>query len=147
MFLSRASVIAATAVAAFTFGSLAPLPASAQAAGAPQTSPATEKDVNVYSMMGAINICVLSANQVPLSKSMPATLDMIVTTLTSLHGGVIQGANDNKKLDTNQLANGTLINVVPRVKSICYDKLVAADKKSIDDTMAQIQKALKGGGK
>jgi hypothetical protein len=100
--------------------------------------------VNIYNQMGAINICVLATKQVGLDKSLPANLEMIVSTLNFVHGGIIQGANNNKKLETNQLANGTVFGVVPRIKQMCYDKFTATDKKTVDDLMAQIQKALQG---
>lgn len=127
---------------------MASVPAMAQSAPpappAPATRPASDRDVNVYNQMGAINICVLATKQVGLDKSLPANLEMIVSTLNFVHGGIIQGANNNKKLEANQLANGTVFGVVPRIKQMCYDKFTAADKKTVDDLMAQIQKALQG---
>lgn len=133
---------------------MAPAPAMAQTAPpappAQATRPATDREVNIYNQMGAVNICVLATKQVSLDKSLPANLEMIVSTLNFVHGGVIQGANNNKKLEPNQLANGTIFGVVPRIKQMCFDKFSATDKKTIDDLMAQIQKALQGrtgGGK
>jgi len=126
------------------------MPVMAQAAppagAAPATRPASERDVNIYNQMGAINICVLATKQVGLDKSLPANLEMIVSTLNFVHGSIIQGANNNQKLEPNQLANGTVFGVMPRVKQMCYDKFNAQDKKTIDDLLAQIQKALKGQG-
>lgn len=150
----RVSPFAVTAAAVLTAGSVASVPAMAQSAPpavpAPATRPASDRDVNVYNQMGAINICVLATKQVGLDKSLPANLEMIVSTLNFVHGGIIQGANNNKKLEANQLANGTIFGVVPRIKQMCYDKFTATDKKTVDDLMAQIQKALQGqpgGGK
>jgi hypothetical protein len=152
----RVSPFAVSAAAVLAAGSMAPLPAMAQAAppavggAAAASRPASDRDVNIYNQMGAVNICVLAASQVGLDKSLPANLEMIVSTLNFVHGGIIQGANNNKKLEPNQLANGTVFGVVPRIKQMCYDKFSAADKKTVDDLMAQIQKALKaptGGGK
>ncbi len=117
---------------------------------APATRPASDRDVNIYNQMGAVNICVLATKQVGLDKSLPANLEMIVSTLNFVHGGIIQGANNNRKLETNQLANGTVFGVVPRIKQMCFDKFTAQDKKTIDDLLAQIQKALRNpssGGK
>jgi len=129
---------------------MAPAAVMAQAAppavAAPATKPATDREVNIYNQMGAVNICVLATNQVGIDKSLPANLEMIVSTLNFVHGGIIQGANNNAKLQPNQLANGTVFGVVPRVKQMCFDKFSAADKKTIDDLMAQIQKALQGQG-
>lgn len=146
----RLSPFALTAAAVLASGAMAPLPSLAQAAappavgGAPATRPASDRDVNIYNQMGAVNICVLATKQVGLDKSLPASLEMIVSTLNFVHGGIIQGANNNKKLEANQLANGTVFGVVPRIKQMCFDKFTAADKKTIDDLMAQIQKALQG---
>lgn len=146
----RLRPFALTAAAVLASGSMAPLPARAQAAApggaAPATRPASDRDVNIYNQMGAVNICVLATKQVGLDKSLPASLEMIVSTLNFVHGGIIQGANNNKKLEANQLANGTVFGVVPRIKQMCFDKFTAADKKTIDDLMAQIQKALQGQG-
>ncbi len=127
---------------------MAPVSVMAQTAPpappAPATRPASDREVNIYNQMGAINICVLATKQVGLDKSLPANLEMIVSTLNFVHGGIIQGANSNKQLEANQLANGTVFGVVPRIKQMCYDKFTAADKKTVDDLMAQIQKALQG---
>lgn len=120
--------------------------AAPPAVGAATSRPASDRDVNIYNQMGAINICVLATKQVNLDKSLPASLEMIVSTLNFVHGGIIQGANNNKKLEPNQLANGTIFGVMPRVKQMCYDKFTAQDKKTVDDLMAQIQKALQGQG-
>lgn len=133
---------------------MASVPVMAQSAPpappAPATRPASDREVNIYNQMGAVNICVLATKQVSLDKSLPANLEMIVSTLNFVHGGIIQGANNNKRLEPNQLANGTVFGVVPRVKQMCFDKFSAEDKKTIDDLMTQIQKALRGqsgGGK
>ena len=146
----RVSPFATAAAAVLAAGAMAPAAVMAQSAppavGAPATRPATDRDVNVYNQMGAVNICVLATKQVSLDKSLPANLEMIVSTLNFVHGGIIQGANNNKKLEANQLANGTVFGVVPRIKQMCFDKFSAADKKTIDDLMAQIQKALQGQG-
>ena len=132
------------------FALAVPQAPSRPASSSTPTRSATDRDVNVYNQMGAINICVQATKQVGLDKSLPANLEMIVSTLNFVHGGIIQGANNNKKLEANQLANGTIFGVVPRIKQMCYDKFTATDKKTVDDLMAQIQKALQGqpgGGK
>lgn len=151
MFLPRLNRIAAatvvTAVAAVAVGSLAPLRGLAQGAPAAQAGagvrPATERDVSIYVQMGAVNVCVLSAQKVGLDKSLPAATESIVFVLNGAHGGVIQGANNNQKLTPNQLANGTVFQMVPRIKQLCYDKLASEDKKKVDDVMGQIDKVIK----
>jgi hypothetical protein len=144
--LLRIKCIATAAVAVLTAGSLAALPAKAQTpaagGGAMATKPATPMEVNIYNQMAAFNICALAANKVPLEKSLPASIEMVVTALNFVHGGIVQGANNGKKLDMNQLANGTAFSIVPRVKQMCFDKFSSDDQKKINDLMAQIQKAL-----
>lgn len=107
------------------------------------TRAASDREVNIYNQMGAVNICVQATKQVGLDKSLPANLEMIVSTLNFVHGGIIQGANNNRRLEPKQLANGTVFGVVPRIKQMCYDKLTAVDRQTIDDLMSQIQKVLR----
>lgn len=130
------------------FGSLmgAPVLAQAAAPAAAATKPATQQDLDVYSQMGAINICVLNSNKVGLDKSLPAATDMVASVLMGFHGGVIQGANNNQKLNNNQLANGAIINLAARVQVLCLDKLSEVDKKTITDILAQAQKQFAGQG-
>jgi hypothetical protein len=142
----RVQWVATATVAVLATASANPLPVQAQApaAGTAATKPATALEVNIYNQMGAVNICSLATNKVPFDKSLPASIEMIVSTLNFVHGGIVQGANNNSKLEVAQLANGTAFSVIPRVKQICYDKFTAEDKKKIDDLLAQIQRVLKG---
>ena len=151
MLLSRFNPIVATSVAtalaAVAVGSVAPLPGLAQGApsakGAVGTTPATERDVSIYVQLGAVNTCVLSSMKVPLDKSLPAITESIVYVLNGAHGGVIQGANNNQKLNPNQLANGTVFQMMPRIKQLCYDKLTAEDKTKVDGVITQIDNVIK----
>jgi hypothetical protein len=137
----------ATALAAVAVGSVAPMRGLAQAAPSAQaaagTTPATERDVSIYVQLGAVNTCVLSSMKVPLDKALPAITESIVYVLNGAHGGVIQGANNNQKLNPNQLANGTVFQMMPRIKQLCYDKLTAEDKTKVDSVITQINNAIK----
>ena len=148
MISTRLRTLVALLAGSLAFGSLGTPAAWAQAkapaAAAPAAKPATQQDLDVYSQMGAINICVLNNVKVGLDKSLPASTEMMVSVLLGMHGGVIQGANNNQKLSNNQLANGAIINLAARVQGLCLDKLSDADKKTITDIIAQAQKQLNG---
>jgi transcriptional accessory protein Tex/SPT6 len=44
------------------------------------------------------------------------------------------------KLEAEQIANGTIMQIVARVKQGCYAKLTATDKKFVDDVISELEK-------
>jgi hypothetical protein len=116
----------------------APVMAQAQAAS---TKPATQEEVATYSTMGAVASCDLAVRQqVPLTKSLPATSAMVAYILSARHGSEIQGVS-NGKLSNEQLIQGSFIQIVGGVRRGCYDKLGADDKKEVDQIISQVEKA------
>ncbi len=139
LFRSRLAFLAAAASLLVT-GPLAAQRAMAQGAPAVATKPASQQDVNVYSQMGAINVCVLNTSKIGFDKSLQASLEMIMPVLEGLHGGVIQGVNNGNKLSRDQLVNGMGAQILLRVQQMCGSKLSAADKKTLDGVVSQIRK-------
>ena len=60
--------------------------------------------------------------------------------VTNRYGSQVAGAG---KLSTEQIANGSIIQIVARVKQGCYDRLTAADKKFVDGVLSEVEKAAK----
>lgn len=92
--------------------------------------------------MGAFSSCSLAIDQkVPLQKTVGSNINMVAFVLRELHGSLIADVGRNKLSDT-QLTNGAAADVIVRIKNLCYTNLDAADKKFLDDNIAQIQKQL-----
>jgi hypothetical protein len=133
------STLLALAASSVGLVTLPVAPALAQAVAAPK--PATQDEVATYSTMGAVASCDLAVRQqVPLSKSLPATSAMVAYILSTRHGSQIQGVSTSK-LSNEQLIQGSFIQIVGGIRRGCYDKLSAADKKEVDTIVSQVEKA------
>jgi hypothetical protein len=117
------------------------LPMSAFAQGGPKKVPATQAQMNVYTSMGAVNICALNAESIPFDKSMLASVEMILSTMNALHGDTMQGANDGKPLERQLLANGSIIEMTMRVDAMCGKNFKGEDKKRLSEIISQIKDA------
>lgn len=144
-YVSRVSHAWLAAAALALCSALTPAAAQAQsappAAGTP-TKPATRQDVAIYSQMGAFSSCSLAIDQkIPLQKTIGSNINMVAFVIRELHGSIIADVGSGKLSDT-QLTNGAAADVIVRIKNLCYTNLATADKKFIDDNIAQIQKQI-----
>jgi len=90
-------------------------------------------------LAAAVTVCELAVeDKVPVQKSVIANAKAVTFLVTNRYGSQVVGAG---KLEAEQIANGTIIQVVARVKQGCYDRLTAADKKFVDDVLSEVQKA------
>lgn len=142
MFRSHHAWLAAAALA---FTTALPMPeAHAQATGG-SGQPASLELMSDLALAGAVNVCELAIeNDVAVQRGVLSTAKAITYVVTSRHGSQVDGAG---KLDAEQIANGTIIQIVGRIKQGCYSKLAAADQKFVDDVLAEYQKAVKEKGK
>lgn len=97
--------------------------------------------MNDLALAAAVNVCELAVeDKVPVQRTVVSTAKAITYVVTSRYGSQVAGAG---KLEAEQIANGSIIQVVGRVKQGCYDRLATADKKFVDDVMAEYEKAVK----
>jgi hypothetical protein len=133
--LSAAAIALATVPLA-TGLSAAPARAQAQPAAG---RPASLELMGDLALAAAVTVCELAVeDKVPVQKSVIANAKAVTFLVTNRYGSQVVGAG---KLEAEQIANGTIIQVVARVKQGCYDRLGAADKKFVDDVMSEVQKA------
>lgn len=133
-----ASAFGATALAgaAAVIGGAAVIgaPGLAQSA-APAGKPATLETMNAMALAAAVNVCELAVEQkVPVQTAVISNAKAITYVVTATNGSQIAGAG---KLEANQIVNGTIVQIVGRVKQGCYQKITAADKKFLDEVIAQ----------
>lgn len=130
-FGSRALAQAAALVGA---AALAGAPVLAQTA-APAAKPASIETMNSMALAAAVNVCELAVEQkVPVQNAVISNAKAISYVVTATNGSQIAGAG---KLETSQIVNGTIVQIVGRVKQGCYSKITTADKKFVDDVIAQ----------
>jgi hypothetical protein len=116
-------------------GAQTPPPAAAAA------RPAPVELMNDLVLTAAVNSCELAIeDKMPIQRAVISNAKAITFLVTNRYGSQVAGAG---KLTPEQIANGTIIQVVGRVKQGCYPKLSAADKKFIDDLIGEIEKASK----
>jgi hypothetical protein len=129
------------ASAAFTLATALPLPAAAQAqAGA--AKPITQEAMNDMALAAAVNVCEMAVeDKVAVQKTVLATAKGMTFVVTNRYGSQVAGAG---KLEPQQIANGSIIQIVGRVRQGCYDKLSAADKKFVDEILSEYTKATQG---
>ncbi len=122
--------------------SLAPLAALAQAAA--PAKPASMELMNDMALAAAVTTCELAVeSKVPVQTSVLSNAKAITYVVSSRYGGQI---GNTTKLQPEQIANGTIIQTVARVKQGCYPKLTAADKKFVDEVIADFEKQIKAQG-
>lgn len=127
------------ASAALTLSAFLPLPAAAQAQGGP-SGPIPQQGMNDMALAAAVNVCELAVEEkVPVQKSVLSTAKAMTYVVTNVYGSQVAGAG---RLTAEQIANGSIVQVVGRVRQGCYDKLTAADKKFIDDILSEVNRAM-----
>jgi hypothetical protein len=109
--------------------------AAPAAAAAKTAKPASLETMNAMALAAAVNVCELAVEQkVPVQNAVISNAKAITYVVTATHGGQIAGAG---KLEASQIVNGTIVQIVGRVKQGCYPKITTDDKKFVDDVIAQ----------
>lgn len=134
----------ALALIGASFGLPAQVLAQQKPAPATQRA-ATPDELNTYIGMASINMCTLSQAKVPFKPAMESNLNMLISVLSSKHGSLVPGAQ--APLSREQLANGSLLQLVLRVDAICGKSLPADWKKDFDPLLAQVKQAIQSAGK
>lgn len=131
------------ASAALALSAVLPLPAAAQAQGGP-SGPISQQGMNDMALAAAVNVCELAVEEkVPVQKSVLSNAKAMTYVVTNVYGSQVAGPG---RLTSEQIANGSIIQVVGRVRQGCYDKLTAADRKFIDDILAEVNRAVQSQG-
>ncbi|MGB5136323.1 MAG: hypothetical protein WBN89_14225 [Prochlorococcaceae cyanobacterium] len=133
------------ASAAFTLATALTLPGAAQAqAQAPGAAarPISQDAMNDMALAAAVNVCEMAVEEkVAVQKTVLSAAKAMTYVVTNRYGSQVANAG---KLQPEQIANGSIIQIVGRVRQGCYDKLTAADKKFVDDILAEYNKAVQG---
>jgi len=91
--------------------------------------------MNDLALAAAVNVCELAVEQkVPVQNAVISNAKAITYVVTAVHGSQIAGSG---KLEASQIVNGTIVQIVGRVKQGCYPKINAADKKFVDEVITQ----------
>ena len=117
-------------------------PALAQATpGAAAANPASVETMNDLSLAAAVNVCNLAVEQkVPVEAATIAAAQSIAYVVTAKYGSQIAGSG---KLEVGQIVNGSIVQIVARVKEGCYPKIAAKDQKFVDSIIADFTKQMK----
>jgi uncharacterized protein YcfJ len=133
---SLAWLTASTLGASALLGTTALLgtPALAQSSAA-AAKPVSLETMNDLALAAAVNVCELAVDQkLPVQNGVISNAKAITYVVSSVHGSQIAGTG---KLEASQIVNGTIVQIVARVKQGCYAKITTADKKFVDDVIAE----------
>ncbi len=113
------------------------------AANPPTTKPAavplSSQQLNVYFTMGAVNVCSLNKQGVPVKKAMQGSVDQIAMIFYNIHGGEVDG----QKVPQQNLVNVIIPEVLYKTKALCLGELPKADQDQLNATLAQFEAAVK----
>jgi hypothetical protein len=132
------------ASAALSFTAVLPLPAAAQAQGA-AAGPISQQGMGDMALAAAVNVCELAVEEkVAVQKTVLAMAKAMTYVVTNRYGSQVANAG---RLEPEQIANGSIVQIVGRVKQGCYAKLNATDKKFVDDVLSEVSRAMNSQGK
>lgn len=138
--MSRPSLVVSAAALALLTLQAAPVLAQATPDAA-AANPASVDTMNDLTLASAVNVCNLAVEQkVPVQASVIAGAQSIAYVVTAKYGSQIAGSG---KLEATQIVNGSVVQIVARVKEGCYPKIAAADQKFVDTVIADFTKQLK----
>ena len=107
----------------------------------PPAGPASVDTINDLTLAAAVNVCNLAVEQkVPVQAATIAGAQSIAYVVTAKYGSQIAGSG---KLEVSQIVNGSIVQIVARVKEGCYPKIASADQKFVDSLIADFTKQLK----
>lgn len=105
------------------------LPSAALAA------PATQAEMNLYTRIAAVNVCISRAAGVEFDKAAGIAGETIAQLILGQHGGIIAQVGD-KALSIDELRKGSINSAVLGATEICPKEVPA-------DVVAKVQAALK----
>jgi len=105
------------------------------APAAAQAAPATEADMNLYTRIAAVNVCIARGAGVPFDKAVGIAGETIAQVIQGQHDGVITQVGA-KPLSLDDLRKGSINSAVLGAAEICPKEVPA-------DVMAKVQDALK----
>lgn len=105
------------------------------APAASQAAPATEAEMNLYTRIAAVNVCISRGAGVPFDKAVGIAGETIAQLIQGQHDGVITQVGA-KPLSLDDLRKGSINSAVLGAAEICPKEVPA-------DVMAKVQDALK----
>lgn len=109
------------------------------APGAALAAPATEAEMNLYTRIAAVNVCIARAAGVEFDKAVGIAGETIAQLIQGQHGGVIQQVGA-KPLSLDDLRKGSINSAVLGAVEICPKEVPA-------EIVKRVQDAIKGSGK
>lgn len=100
-----------------------------------QAAPASEADMNLYTRMAAVNVCIARGAGVPFDKAVGIAGETIAQVIEGQHGGVITQVGP-KALTLDELRKGSINSAVLGAVEICPKEVPA-------DVITKVQDALK----
>lgn len=134
LFLSLMSRRSAPLAASWLVAPLLVLPLLL-APAAVQAAPASEADMNLYTRIAAVNVCIARGAGVPFDKAVGIAGETIAQLIQGQHEGVISQVGA-KPLSLDDLRKGSINSAVLGAAEICPKEVPA-------DVMAKVQDALK----
>lgn len=98
-------------------------------------APATEAEMNLYTRIAAVNVCIARAAGVEFDKAVGIAGETIAQLIQGQHGGAIQQVG-SKPLSLDDLRKGSINSAVLGAAEVCPKEVPA-------DVMKRVQEAIK----
>jgi hypothetical protein len=103
-------------------------------AGPALAAPATEAEMNLYTRIAAVNVCIARAAGVDFDKAVGIAGETIAQLLQGQHGGVIQQVGA-KPLSLDELRKGSINSAVLGAAEVCPKEVPADVMKRVQDAI------------
>ena len=101
--------------------------------------PASREEMNLYRQIGISYLCLARQAKVKFAQSISIASNNFALIVSKRHGGLIEEIG-NKKLTTDQIYQGSYLQLIEGAIQICPDQVPEEDKKKFLKTLEKLNK-------
>ncbi len=101
--------------------------------------PASPEEMNLYRQIGVSYLCLARQAKVDFPKSISIASNNFALIVSKKHGGLIEEVG-NKKLNNEQIYQGSYLQLIEGAINLCPDQVPEADKKKFLTAVEQLNK-------
>ena len=99
--------------------------------------PASREEMNLYRQIGISYVCLARQSKVEFDQSISIATNNFALIISKKHGGLIEEVGD-KKLTTNQIYQGSYLQLIEGAIQLCPDEVPEEDKKKFLKALKQL---------
>ncbi|MFM8259608.1 MAG: cAMP phosphodiesterase [Vulcanococcus sp.] len=111
-------------------------PGMVLAQGQPAPVPASQADMNLYTRIAALNVCIARAGGIEFDKAVAVAGETIAQVIQGQHGGQIAQVG-TKPLSIEELRKGSINSAVLGAVEVCPNEVPADVRKKVSEVIKQ----------